>query len=122
MLWPAIDPGLSTVWDRTIAYQGGRDSPFGIWGQVAWLEPLRIAIMAAVAALSLLFAFRPKEKKLSQVAALGAALLIGAQFSLQHWFYLYIVWFYPLLLVAMAIGTGPGSPSSGPGSPSGTCR
>ena len=27
------DPGLSTFWHRTIAEQGGRDSPFSIWGQ-----------------------------------------------------------------------------------------
>jgi hypothetical protein len=105
MLWPALDPGLHTFYERTIAYQAGRDSPFSIWGQVAFLEPLRIAILAAVAALSLLFAFRPKEKKLFQVAALSAALLIGVQLTMHHWFYLYIVWFYPLLLVAMAVGS-----------------
>jgi hypothetical protein len=102
LLWPAIDPGLSTVYDRTIAYQAGRDSPFSIWGQVAWLEPARIAILAAVAAMAVLFAFHPKEKQLFQVAALGAALLIGVQLTMHHWFYLYIVWFYPLLLVALA--------------------
>jgi len=62
-----------------------------------------MALLAGVAALSLLFAFRPKEKKLFQVAALGAALLIGVQLTMHHWFYLYIVWFYPLLLVAMAV-------------------
>jgi hypothetical protein len=101
MLWPLLDPGLSTVYDRTIAYQSGRDSPFSIWGQVS-LEPLRIALLAAVATLSLAFAFRPKDKQLFQVAALGAALLIGVQLTMRHWFYLYIVWFYPLLLVAMA--------------------
>ncbi|HEX7294044.1 MAG TPA: hypothetical protein VF259_05835 [Solirubrobacterales bacterium] len=100
MLWPAIDPGLSTFYDRTIAYQADRDSPFSIWGQID-LEPLRIAILAAVAAMSLLFAFRPKEKQLFQVAALGAALLIGIQLTAEHWFYLYIVWFYPLLLIAV---------------------
>jgi hypothetical protein len=102
LLWPAIDPGLHTFYDRTIAYQAGRNSPFSIWGQVAWLEPARIAILAAVAALATLFAFRPKDKTLSQVAALGAALLIGVQLTMHHWFYLYIVWFYPLLLVAIA--------------------
>ncbi len=37
------------------------------------------------------------------MAALGAALLIGVQLTMHHWFYLYIVWFYPLLLVAMAV-------------------
>jgi hypothetical protein len=101
LLWPAIDPGLATFWDRTIAYQGGRDSPFSVWGQTS-LEPLRIAILIGVGALSLLLAFRPRRKMLAQVAALGAALIIGLQLTAQHWFYLYIVWFYPLLLVAMA--------------------
>jgi hypothetical protein len=101
VLWPALDPGLHTFYDRTIAYQAGRDSPFSIWGQLPALEPLRIALMATVASLALLFAFRPKEKKLFQVAALSAALLIGVQLTMHHWFYLYIVWFYPLLLVAV---------------------
>jgi hypothetical protein len=102
MLWPTIDPGLHTFYHRTIAYQAGRNSPFSVWGQVPSLEPLRIAILATVGLLSLAFAFRPKEKKLFQVAALGAALLIGVQLTMHHWFYLYIAWFYPLLLVAMA--------------------
>jgi hypothetical protein len=101
LLWPAIDPGLHTVYDRTIAYQADRDSPFGIWGQVPGLEPLRIAILAAVGVLSIALAFRPKSKTLAQVAALAAALLIGLQLTAQHWFYLYVVWFYPLLLVAL---------------------
>jgi hypothetical protein len=105
MLWPAIDPGLHTVYDRTIAYQASRDSPFSIWGQISALEPLRIAILAATAALSLFLAFRPKRKSLVQVAALGAALLIALQLTMQHWFYLYIVWFYPLLLVGLAAVT-----------------
>jgi len=102
MAWPAVDPGLHTFYERTIAYQAGRDSPFSVWGQVPSLEPLRIALLAAVAALSLILAFRPREKQLFQVAALGAALLIGVQLTMHHWFYLYIVWFYPLLLVAFA--------------------
>ncbi len=111
LVWPAIDPGLHTVYDRTIAYQAGRDSPFSIWGQAVWLEPLRTAILAAVAALALIFAWSPKEKQLFQVAALGAALLIGVQLTMQHWFYLYIVWFFPLLLVAM-VGPNGHSPDN----------
>jgi hypothetical protein len=102
MIWPAIDPGLHTFWERTIVYQANRDSPFSIWGQVNGLEPLRIAILTGVGAMSIAFAYRPKRKTLTQVAALGAALLIGLQLTAQHWFYLYIVWFYPLLLVSLA--------------------
>lgn len=118
MLWPAIDPGLHTFYDRTIAYQSDRDSPFSIWGQVPSLEPLRIAILAATGLMSLAFAFVPRRKSLVQVAALSAALLISLELAAQHWFYLYIVWFYPLLLVAMtslervesAVGVVPGAP------------
>jgi hypothetical protein len=100
--WPAIDPGIATVYERTITYQTSRDSPFSIWGQAGWLEPLRVGLIAATVALSLLTAFRPRRKSLVQVAALGAALLIALQLTMQHWFYLYIVWFFPLLLVALA--------------------
>ncbi|HUB99428.1 MAG TPA: glycosyltransferase 87 family protein [Solirubrobacterales bacterium] len=103
MLWPAIDPGLKTFYDRTIGFQQDRDSPFSIWGQVNGIEWLRLALTAATAALSLLLAFRPRRKSLLQVAALGAALIIAVQLTLQHWFYLYLVWFYPLLLVALAL-------------------
>ena len=103
MLWPAIDPGLATFYDRTIGYQADRDSPFSIWGQVPSLEPLRIAILVIVAAMSAAFAFWPRQKTVPQVAALGAALLIVLQLTAEHWFYLYIVWFYPLVLLAIAL-------------------
>jgi hypothetical protein len=117
MLWPAITPGLHSFYDRTIAYQANRDSPFSIWGQVSGLEPLRIAIIAAVGILALVLAFRPRAKTLTQVAAFGAALLIGAQLTAEHWFYLYIVWFYPLLLVAMATAATAPGPSPARSSP-----
>lgn len=101
MTWPALDPGLRTFYDRTIASQAGRDSPFSIWGQTS-LEPLRIALLALTGILGIAFAFIPRAKSLAQLAALSAALLILLQLTLHHWFYLYIVWFYPLLLIALA--------------------
>lgn len=96
-----IDPGLETFWHRTVASQIDRDSPFSVWGQAHSLEPLRVAVMVAVGALAALVAFRPRRKSAAQVAALGAALLIGTQLIAQHWFYLYLVWFVPLVLVAL---------------------
>lgn len=101
LLWPALDPGLKTFYDRTIATQAGRDSPFSIWGQTS-LEPLRVAILAMTGLASLAFAVVPRNKSLVQLAALSAALLTGLQLTLHHWFYLYVVWFYPLLLIALA--------------------
>jgi len=101
LTWPAIDPGLKTFYDRTIASQAGRSSPFSIWGQTS-LEPLRVAILALTGIASIAFAFIPKRKSLTQLAALSAALLILLQLTLHHWFYLYIVWWFPLLLIALA--------------------
>jgi hypothetical protein len=103
-----IDPGLGTFWDRTITNQIDRDSPFSVWGQVSSLEPLRIAVMVALGTLAVALAFRPRDKSVVQVAALSAALVIGTQLIAQHWFYLYIVWFLPPLLLALAALSPPG--------------
>jgi hypothetical protein len=113
MLWPAIDPGLKVFYERTIAAQAGRSSPFSVWGQAEWLEPLRIAILAGTGALSVALAFVPRKKSLLQVAAFSAALLIGVQITLHHWFYLYIVWFFPLMLVALALLEATEEPDEG---------
>jgi hypothetical protein len=102
MTWPAIDPGLKTFYDRTIASQANRSSPFSIWGQAPSLEPIRIALLALTGIGSIAIAFIPRRKSPVQLAALSAALLILLQLTLHHWFYLYIVWFYPLLLIALA--------------------
>lgn len=101
--WPLINPGFHTFYERTIAAQAGRSSPFSIWGQVESLEPLRVAILAATGVLAIALAFVPRKKSLLQVAALSAALMLGVQLTLHHWFYLYIVWFFPLLLIALAL-------------------
>jgi len=42
----------------------------------------------------------PPRRSLVQVAALGAAVVIAAQVAGAHWFYFYVLWFLPLVLVA----------------------
>jgi hypothetical protein len=88
------------VWDRTLGYQVGRDSPFSIWGQHHGLDAAWTAVKAAAVVLALLVAFVPRRKSGAQVAALGAAVLVAFQIAAAHWFYLYIVWFLPFALVA----------------------
>jgi hypothetical protein len=102
MLWPAIDPGLKTTFERSLGAQTSRSSPFSVWGQAS-LEWLHTILLVGLAGLALGLAFVPRRKSLLQVAALAAALVIGVQLTLHHWFYLYIVWFYPLLLVALVL-------------------
>jgi Glycosyltransferase family 87 len=103
LAWPAIDPGLSTFWHRTVASQAGRDSPFSIWGQTS-LGGLHVAVEVLAAMFAIAIAFVPRRRDLRQVAALGAAAMIAVEVCLDHWFYLYIPWFFPLLIVALALG------------------
>jgi Glycosyltransferase family 87 len=126
MTWPAIDPGLKTFYDRTIASQAGRDSPFSIWGQAPSLEPIRVAILVLTGIASIAFALVPRRKSPAQLAALSAALLILLQLTLHHWFYLYVVWWFPLFLISISgrthqihttqSGSEPQSPASEQGS------
>jgi hypothetical protein len=104
LVHPAIDPGLATFWDRTVGSQVVRESPFSIWGQVS-LGPLQVVAQILAAGLGILVAFVPRRRSLAQVAALGAAVLIAVQLTADHWFYLYIPWFFPLLIAALAAGT-----------------
>ena len=59
----------------------------------------------------------PRRRDDVTIAALGAAVLIALQLALEHWFYLYVVWFLPLLLIALltpAVAAGSArSPSPG---------
>jgi hypothetical protein len=86
------------LYDRTIGYQAGRPSPFSIWGQtdLGWLHTL---VKVAAVGFALLVAFVPRRPSVRQVAALGAAVLIALQLPVDHWFYLYVVWFVPFVLV-----------------------
>jgi hypothetical protein len=95
------DGGLREMYDRTIGYQAGRGSPFSVWGQVDSLDWLQTVVKAAAVGLALLVAFLPRHPDARQVAALGAAVLIALQLAVTHWFYLYVVWFVPFVLVAV---------------------
>jgi hypothetical protein len=98
------DHGFRELYDRTLGYQAGRPSPFSIWGQEPSLEWLQTVVKVGAAALAVAVAFVPRRRDLRQVAALGAAVLIAVQLAATHWFYLYVVWFLPLLLVALMAG------------------
>jgi Glycosyltransferase family 87 len=94
------DGGPRELYDRTIGYQAGRDSPFSIWGQTD-LDWLHAAVKAGAVGLALLVAFVPRRPDTRQVAALGAAVLIALQLQIDHWFYLYVVWFLPFVLAVL---------------------
>jgi hypothetical protein len=45
------------------------------------------------------FPRRPRD--VPTLAALAAAVLIALQLAVEHWFYLYLVWFAPLVWIAL---------------------
>lgn len=95
---PGID-GLREFYDRTFGYQASRGSPFSIWGlapSLGWAQDYvrALPVLAGIAAY-----FLPFRRTALQVAALGAALLILTQLGSMHWFYFFVVWWLPYLLV-----------------------
>jgi Glycosyltransferase family 87 len=98
------DWGLREMYDRTLGYQAARGSPFSIWGQAPSLEWLQPLVRIAVGALAIGVAFYPRRKSVLQIAALAAAVTIGVQLTASHWFYFYVVWFLPFVLVAVFSG------------------
>jgi len=99
---PFVPPGgLHQLYDRTLGFQVSRESPFSIWGQDPSLDSLHTVVQIAAVNFAVVLLLIPAAKSLVQVAALAAAVLIALELATVHWFYLYIVWFAPLVLVAL---------------------
>jgi hypothetical protein len=108
LLEPSLWNALETLWERTIAVQLGRDSPFSIWGWGQYhaagipdLASLQTVVQVVTIVLAGVVAAVPREKGPLELAALTAAVLLGVQLSLTHWFYLYLPWMLPFALLAL---------------------
>jgi hypothetical protein len=94
--------GLGTFVDRTLGFQGSRDSPFSVWGLWGggW-EVVQVAVQVAAVLLAVAVAVVPRRRDVAGLAALAAAVLIALQLGATHWFYLYCAWFLGPVLVAL---------------------
>lgn len=101
MLPVILEGNWRTFWDHTLGFQRDRGSPFSIWGLWGGLDTAQTAVTLAAVLFAGALAFVPRRRTLIQTTALAAAVLIALQLSLTYWFYLYIVWFFPLVLVAL---------------------
>jgi glycosyl transferase family 87 len=95
------DGGLRELYDRTLGYQAARSSPFSVWGLAPSLDFLRPVARFGAVSLALAVALWPVRKTSLQVAALAAAVIVAVQVGATHWFYFYVVWFLPLVLVVL---------------------
>jgi len=101
MLPVLLDGNLHAFLNDSISYQASRVSPFSIWGLWGGLGLEQHLVQGAAVALALAAAFVPVKRGVVEVAALGAAVLIALQLGVNYWLYPYIVWFFPLVLVAI---------------------
>ena len=92
--------GVHEFYDRTIAYQGSRGSPFSVWGLYGW-DAAQAVVQGAAVTLALAVAFLPRRRDVVGLAALAAAVLIALQLGVTHWFYLYLVWFLGPVSIAL---------------------
>ncbi len=98
--------------ERTLGFQLDRESPFSLWGWgqyeaegVPDLHRVQQVLQVLVVGGALLVAFVPRRRSPLRLAALTAALLLGFELVLTHWFYLYIPWFFPFVAFAL-LATG----------------
>ena len=94
--------------ERTFGFQLDRESPFSFWGWgqyhaagVPDLHLVQQALEVLLVAGAVALAFVPRRRSPLQLAALTAAVLIGFELVLTHWFYLYIPWFFPFVAFAV---------------------
>ena len=117
LAWPLLTSGPAQFLDSTLGYQliqRGGGVQFSIW---TYLPHVATAARAVLAAALVLVALSPMWRRPApdarEEAALAAALLIGAQLLLGYWFYNYLTWCYPLLVIAI-IQARPGHAAAGP--------
>jgi hypothetical protein len=102
---------LHEIYERTVAYQDNRGSPFSVWGLYGGLKGWQTAVQIAAVALALGLAAIRRAPGVVSLAAAAAAILIALQLGIEHWFYLYIPWFFPLVMIALLAprGESPGA-------------
>ena len=108
LLEPSPAHAARVFFDRTVRFQVGRDSPFSLWdwGQyhakgLPDLHLVQRVLEAVLIAGVLVLAWFPRRRSPLRMAALTAAVLIGFELVLTHWFYLYLPWFFPFVALAL---------------------
>jgi hypothetical protein len=121
---PALShDSLHTIYERTIVYQSNRGSPFSVWGLYG-LQGLESVVEIAAVTLAIALAVIPRRPDVVGLAAACAAVIIAAQLGIEHWFYLYIPWFFGLVIVALfgALSDPSGQPPAAASAPARSSR
>jgi len=94
-------PSPHRLWDLTVGFQLNRLTPFSLWILYPSLGWLKVLVTAGAVALAAAVALVPRDRGPAQLTALAAAVLIAVQLTSSYWFYFYVVWFAPFVLIAL---------------------
>jgi hypothetical protein len=100
-------------YEKTIAFQGARETPWTIFNQIPALGFLQQPLLAAVIVLAFIVAAWPRRRTVRRLAALSAALVIGFQLTTNFWYYPYVTWFEPFVFLALLPATNEKTPLDG---------
>ena len=105
-------------YDRTFPTQIGRQSPFSLWDWRQYhaglpdLHLLQYVLEGLLVVAALVVPFVPRRKTPLQLAAFTGALLLGLELVLTHWFYAYLVWFFPFFAFALLAPSAERAPAT----------
>lgn len=102
--------GARMFYEKTLAFQGDRVSPWTIYTQVPALEFLQTPLTALVILLGFIVAVVPRKRTVRRLAALSAALVIAFELTVNYWFYPYVTWFEPFVFLALLPATNEKTP------------
>ncbi len=97
-------------YEKTIAFQGARETPWTIFNQVPALGFLQQPLLAAVVLLAFIVSAWPRRRTVRRLAAFSAALVIGFQLTTNYWYYPYVTWFEPFVFLALLPATNEKTP------------
>jgi hypothetical protein len=100
-------------YEKTIAFQGVRETPWTIYSQLPALRIIQQPLLAAIIVVAFIVAVWPRRRTTRRLAAFSAALIIGFELTTNYWFYPYVSWFEPFVFLALLPATNAKSPLDG---------
>jgi hypothetical protein len=92
-------------YEKTIAFQGTRETPWTIFTQIPALGFLQQPLLAAIILLAFVVAAWPRKRTIRRLAAFSAALVVGFELTTNYWFYPYVTWFEPFVFLSLLLAT-----------------
>ncbi len=92
-------------YEKTLAFQSDRETPWTIYEKVPQLGFLQQPLTAATIFLGFLLAVYPRRRTIRRLAAFSATLVIAFELTVNYWFYAYITWFEPFIFLSLLLAT-----------------